>query len=222
MIIILKTQPSFRHPAVTRQASAALFLYRLSVWHWISIRLESMLIRADCSLHRALKQHRKVISSLRTWPGLLLLPTCNPLGATLWKGVTWWVNWKRGSTVHCMSVGEWGRKRDGGAGSKAWWHFAVRRSWALLTVWNLPLHRRTLGAALSSSCVYQAGWRAPSRTVRTHTLLHNYHSIDKKAIPSSNSIYCWHIWPQCFQTARRGGYRMALSRNQSTHWPKQA
>lgn len=148
-----------------------------------------MLIRADCSLHRALKQHWKVISSLRTWPGLLLLPTCNPLGATLWKGVTWWVNWKRGSTVRCMSVGEWGRKRDGGVGSQAWWHFAVRHSWALLTVWNLPLHRRTLGAASSSSCVYQAGWRAPSRTVCTHTLLHNYHSIDKKAILSQQIAY---------------------------------
>lgn len=67
----------------------SLSLCRLSVRHWISIRMESMLISADCSLHRVLKQHWKVISSLRTWPGLLLLPTCNPpWGTTLWEGVT--------------------------------------------------------------------------------------------------------------------------------------
>lgn len=82
-----------------------------------------------------------------------------------------------------------GRVRDRGVGSEACWHFAVRRSWALLTVRNLPLSRRAPAAALSSSCVYQAGWRAPSRTVCTHTLLHNYNSIDKKAILSQQIAY---------------------------------
>lgn len=51
-----------------------------TAWHWINIRLSSRLISTDCSLHSLLKQHWKVISSLRTWLGPPLLPTHDPPG----------------------------------------------------------------------------------------------------------------------------------------------
>lgn len=167
----------------------SLSLCRLSVRHWISIRMASMPISADCSLHRVLKQHWKVISSLRTWPGLLLLPTCDPpWGTALWERGNVGVKLKEREHNSPRVHGR-GGERNGGVGSEAWWHFAARRSGASLTVWNLPLRCQTPGAALSLSRVYQASWRAPSCTVCTHTLLHNYQSIDKKAILSQQIAY---------------------------------
>lgn len=137
-----------------------------------------MLISTDCSLHSLLKQHWKVIGSLRTWPGPLLLPPCDPPGgSTLWNEVTWPANWKRGTTIRWMSTrGTWegGRVRRCGKGGLVTFRCEVFLLQALLTGWNWSFgvsERRLLlhNKDLSSYGIYQGRPSCTFLYVRTRT-----------------------------------------------------
>lgn len=137
----------------------------VSARHWISCRLESTLISADCSLHRVLTQRRKVISSLRTWLGLLLLPLRRPPVAPHWG--------KDGGGVKV-------KERDH---NSPWMEVWDRRIGDIL-LWGLVNCLKSAFPLPDSYCCFVTLTTAAT-TYCTHTHLHNYHSIDKKAIPGS-------------------------------------